>query len=146
MAPGAMPPAKRLPMTMSAPLVDKVSQVGEIVAVVGIAHDDIAATGRFDAAERRSPVAALRNIHDAGAEIRGDPRRSIGAAVVGDDDFARNGIGLQEGLRLPDAHGERLRLVQTGHQACEFNLSLLLLPFHLAQHEFDPRLHLKHRA
>jgi len=130
----------------AAQLVYKETEVGEIVAVVGVAHHHIAAAGRFDAAEQRSPVAALGNTHDASAELRGDPRRSVGAAVVGDDDFACNGIGLQEGFRLPDAGGERSGLVQTGQQDSELNTRFHLLRFRSAQHEFDPGLHRIHRA
>ena len=45
-APGAMPPLKRLPITRSAPARSRstnASKAGEVVAVVGVAHDDEAA-------------------------------------------------------------------------------------------------------
>ena len=61
---------------------------GEIIAVVGVAHDDVAAAGRGDAAEQRRAVALCGDRHDARAERVGDLLRAVGAAIVGDQHLA----------------------------------------------------------
>ena len=68
--PGSMPPRKRLPMTRSSPSrssVDERAEAREVVAVVGVAHDDVAAAGGRDAAEQGGAVAALGHVDDARA-------------------------------------------------------------------------------
>ncbi len=67
----------------------------EIVGVVRVAHDDEAAVRGLDAAAQRRAIALLRDRHDAGAQIRGDLLRAVGAAVVGDQDLAGDACGLQ---------------------------------------------------
>jgi len=92
----------------------------EIVAVVGVAHDDEAATGGGDAAQQGSSVTLLRDRHDARAHPARDLLRAVGAAVVGDQHLARDTGALEETLRLADAGGERLGLVEAGHQDGQF--------------------------
>ena len=79
--------AKRLPMTRSSPSRSRSTnavEAGEVVAVVGIAHDDEAAARGPDPAVQRVAVALLGDRHDARACPFGDLLRAVGAAVVGD--------------------------------------------------------------
>src|SRR5437667_412252 len=70
----------------AAELVDKGPKRREVVAVVSIAHDDVAAARRGDAALQCAPVTALAHADHARAAARRDLRRAVTAAVVGDDD------------------------------------------------------------
>ena len=75
MAPGAMPPLKRLPMTScvaGAQRGDEGIEMGEVVAVVGVAHDDVAAARRLDAGRERRAIAARGHVDDARAGGGGD--------------------------------------------------------------------------
>src|SRR5207248_2617075 len=44
----------------------------EVIAVVGVAHDHISATGRIDALDEGGAVAASRHLDRAGPEAAGD--------------------------------------------------------------------------
>ena len=94
MAPGAMPPWKRLPMTRScagAQLLEERHQIGEVVAVVGVAHDRRSGRARLRsrrAAPRRSRARATGTTR--APSRRRDLARAVGAAVVGDEDLAVN--------------------------------------------------------
>jgi len=72
------------------------------VAVVGVAHDDIAAAGGGDAAAEGAAVALLGHRDDARAEPGGDGLRAVGAAVIGDDDLGRESVRFDgaAGLRM----------------------------------------------
>jgi len=89
---------------------------GEVVAAVGVGHDDVAAARRLDAAHQRGAVPLLRDLDDARAGLLGERLRAVGAAVVGDEDLAR-GAGVREaGERGAYAGGDRLRLVEARHE------------------------------
>ena len=64
---------------------DEGVEIGEIVAVVGVAHDDVLAAGRLDAAGEGRAVAADRDRDDAGAFGGRDRLAAVGRAVVGDE-------------------------------------------------------------
>jgi hypothetical protein len=95
---------------------DEGIEIGEVVAVIGVAHDDIAAKRRLDSGRERGAVATHGDGHDPRPLTLGDLPAAVGRAVVGDDDFANDPRALQETLCLADAGGERLGLVEAGHQ------------------------------
>src|SRR6266849_6418787 len=70
-----------------APLSDKARHLREIVAVVGIAHDDELAFGFFDSLLQGIAVASGRNMYNAGTEVLRDFYRAIGRAIVGNYNF-----------------------------------------------------------
>ena len=55
------------------------------------------------------------------AQARRDVLRTVGAAVVRDDDFARDAIFVYRPLRFLDTFGERVGLVQAGDDYAEFD-------------------------
>ena len=75
----------------------------------------------MDAAAQGAAVAFVLHRHDAGAEFPGDGLRAVGAAIVGDDDFAGHAGALDSEPRLLDAVRERFRLVQAGHENGQFH-------------------------
>ena len=75
----------------------------------------------LDAAAQRAAVAFFLHRHDARAGFFGDGLRAVGAAVVGDDDFAAHAGALDAEPRLFDAAGDRFRLVQARHDDAQFN-------------------------
>ena len=62
---------------------DKIVQSAEVVTVITVAHDDVAATGLLDATLQRGAVATGGDRHHAGPQTFGELLRSVGAAVVG---------------------------------------------------------------
>ena len=74
-----------------------------------------------DAAAQRAAVAFFLHRHDARAEFFRDGLRTVGAAVVGDEDFAAHAGALDSEPRLLDAARERFRLVQARHQNGQFH-------------------------
>ena len=60
----------------------------EVVGVVGIAHDDVSATGGGDAAHEGVAITLVGDGDYACAKLLRDLGRTIVRAVVGDDDFA----------------------------------------------------------
>jgi hypothetical protein len=108
-APGAMPPAKRSPVTKIATgpqAVDKRLKPGEIVAAVGVAYNHIGASRRLYASQKCGPVTAPRYMNDSGSVRFRDCDRAIGAAVVGNENLAGNAAPLKELRRLFDTGGE----------------------------------------
>src|SRR5262249_30815162 len=91
------------------------AEVGEVVAVVGVAEDHVAAPRGADAAMERAAVAALGHLHHARAQPLGDVLRAVAAAVVGHDDLAGDAARREEAPRLLDAGAERLGLVEARH-------------------------------
>src|SRR5262249_11789446 len=66
-------------------LLDERLQAAEVVGIVGVAHDDVLAAGRRDAALQGGAVALPLDADDAGAVFLGDLARAVGTAVVGHD-------------------------------------------------------------
>ena len=85
--PAAEPVAHDQVVAGAQPL-DELVEVGEVVAVVGVAHDHVGAARRRDAAEERGPVPLVDDVDDARTVGFRDLLRAVGAAVVGDDDLA----------------------------------------------------------
>ena len=62
-------------------------QVGKVVTVVGVTHDDILASGRSYATHQRIPIAFGGNLNYTRAQILGQCLGAIGAAVIGNDNL-----------------------------------------------------------
>ena len=100
-------------------------EAGEVVAVVGVAHDDVAAARRRDPGPQRRPVAALGDGDDARAARQRIFHRSVARAVVGDQDFAGDAGAGEEALGLVDAGRDGLGLVEAGHQDRQLDVAAL---------------------
>ena len=98
-----------------AELGDEVFQLGEIVAVVAVAHDHVAAARGLDAAAQRCAVSAPRDVDHAGAVADRDFLAAVVAAVVGDYDLAGYAAALEIVDRLVDTDREGLGLVEARH-------------------------------
>src|SRR5690349_4309083 len=70
---------------------DERCERAEVIAVVGITHDHVLATGRHDSAEQGVAVAWLRHGDHPGSRVRGQPLTAIRAAIVSDNDLAIDG-------------------------------------------------------
>src|SRR6266851_4216767 len=104
----------------SAKAFDERPDLAEVVAVVGVAHDDEFAIRRLDAADERRAVALTRHIDDARTQLSCDDRRTVGAAVVGDDHLGRDPKLLGRTLRFLDAASDGFGLVEAGHDDRDF--------------------------
>jgi len=98
-----------------AQLVDERTDRGEVVAVIRVAHDHVAASRRVDATDQGAAVAPSRDVDHARAKLLGDHPRAVGAAVVGDDDLRRKAVPGDRLLRFADAGRDRFHLVETRH-------------------------------
>ena len=73
-----------------AKLRDEAVELCEVIGVVAVTHDHIAAARRGDAGAERGAVAARRDLDDARPERPRDVAARIRRAVVGDDHLAGN--------------------------------------------------------
>lgn len=96
-------------------LAQKPLEPGEIVAIVGVAHDDITPSGGRDASAQRRTVAAFGNRHDARPAGFRDRLRPVAAAVVGDEHLTVHRGAAEKIVRLVDAAPDGLSLVQAWH-------------------------------
>ena len=101
--------------------VDEAGGVAEVVAHVGVAHDDDGGAGVFDGAHQRRAVAADV---DVDVDVRGyggagDVLAAVCGAVVADDDLAVDAGAGEHRSRLGDAGADGLCFVQTGHHDAE---------------------------
>jgi hypothetical protein len=103
-------------------------EAGEVVAVVGIAHDDVTATCRLNADGKRRAVPPQSNGHHPRAVTLRDLLAAVGRAVVGNEDFARDPRPLEETLRLADAGRKRLGLIEARHQDGELDFGQAIRP------------------
>src|SRR5262249_53945385 len=86
--------------------------LAEVVAVVRVPHDHELAASPRDPGHQGAPVPAHLDGDQARPGAHGDLSRSIGAPIVGDDDLPADAALAQRALRLLDARGERVRLVE----------------------------------
>src|ERR1035441_9217110 len=87
----------------------------KVVALVGVTHDDVASRRRSHAATYGGAVPGLIHGHHLGAVCEGDLLRSVGAAVVSDEDL-RADVQLRDRLaRSVDTSPDRPRLLQGRH-------------------------------
>jgi len=104
-----------------AEFLDEGFDFGKVVAVVRVAHDEESSLGGFHSGSKGIAVAFFGDIDNAGTELAGYVLGSIGAAVVGDEDFA-----LDSGICKPtpgcgDAIGQRFSLIEAGHENRDFH-------------------------
>lgn len=91
--PGLDTAAEAIPHHQFVPVakpLDEGFESGEIVGVIGIAHDDEFPLGGIDAGLERAAISTPGSVDDAGTLGSGEVLRAIGAAVVSDNDFAAN--------------------------------------------------------
>ena len=88
----------------------------EVVAVVGVAHDDVAAARFEKSVIQRGTIAAHWHIDDAGPCVQRNALRSVSGSVVCDQDFGDQPEAVDAGARFSDAGLERLSLVQARHE------------------------------
>jgi hypothetical protein len=123
--------------------------VKEIVAVVGIAHNDVVATRCGDAPHQGISITLSFDVNDARAESFRDLDRPIGAPIVSNDDFPGD-VGSLDGLLcFLNARAHSLRFIQTRHYYGELHFrrvrqwddKSLNLQFRPERncHEFDSR-------
>ena len=77
----------------------------EVIAGVGVGHEDVLAISGFDPGDEGCAVAAGGDIDDAGAFGEGDGLGAVGAAVIGYYYFACDAAGLDRVGGLADAEG-----------------------------------------
>ena len=95
---------------------EEAGEVFEVVAGVGVGHEDVFAAGGLDAGDEGGSVAADGHVDDAGAFVGGDLLRAVGAAVVGDYDLAGDVVVAKGGDGLANAESESLCFVEAGHK------------------------------
>ena len=100
---------------------DEWAQVGEVVAVIGVAHDDEPALCVGDAGGECSAVSPNRDINHPCAFGSGDVLRTVSAPVVGDDDLAIDAQAFDRRLRLANTHRKRFGLVEARENDGEFH-------------------------
>jgi len=96
--------------------IDKPIKLREIVAVVGVRHDDEASSCASDAAEERAAVALLRDMNHACSGAARKFRRSIRGTVIRHENLSVDPGALQETSGLPHAGHHRLGFVQARHE------------------------------
>jgi len=102
-------------------LFDKWAQVRKVVAVVGVTHDDVLATRRFNAAHKRASITFLGHMNHARVQISGDFWRTIGAAVIRDNYFAVDAELIESLFRLLYTGWQGLSFIKTGHHNGQFD-------------------------
>ena len=75
-------------VTLPEPL-DERPKAQEIVAVICVCEDDVASSCRRDPTSKRAAVTALLNRDHTRAQLPGNLLRTVGAAIVRDDQFAQ---------------------------------------------------------
>ena len=100
---------------------DEWAQVREVVAVIGVAHDDELALGVGDAGGECSAVSPNRNIDDTSTFGSGNVLRTISASVVCDHDLAIDAQTFDRRLCLADTHRKRFGLVEARKDNREFH-------------------------
>ena len=95
--------------------------LSEVVARIRITHENVATSSRFDTATQCAAVAFFRDGDHACPKFLSDALRTIGRAVVCDDDLAFNVRIGEAALGHSDASSERLRLIEAWHNDGEFH-------------------------
>ena len=88
----------------------------EVVAGVGVGHEDVFAASDLDAGDKGGTVTAGGYVDDAGTFVSGDLLRAVGAAVVGNDDFTGDIVVSKSGDGLANTKSECLCFIEAGHK------------------------------
>jgi hypothetical protein len=100
--------------------VNELRNFEEVVAVVGVTHNDVAASRSCDAGAQGGSVSTLLHMEYARTMRLGDLDRSVRGTVVGDDHFSGQGTLGKSTQGFVDADAERIGLVQTGDDDGDF--------------------------
>ena len=92
--------------------LDKRPEVGEVVTVVGVAHDDELALGIGNASSESSAITTNRDVDDTSAFGPGNVLRTVCTAVVGDHNLAVDTKTCDRGLGFTDTHRKRFCLIE----------------------------------
>jgi hypothetical protein len=111
----ALEPVAHHQVRALAQLVNKGHQVGEIIGVVGVAHDDECAVGGDNAAHQCVAVSLVADGNHAGTCLFSQLLAAVRAAVIGHQDLAVDTALGEESHSLADARRHGLCLVETGH-------------------------------
>ena len=112
----ALEPVAHHQIVAFAQFFDEGIERAEIVAVVGVGHDDVAASRRGDAAEQSAAIALARDRDHARTQGLGNFPGAVRAAVVGNQNLAVDIPAVDKIFGLFDADADRLRLVEAGHE------------------------------
>src|SRR5208337_180193 len=102
-------------------LFDEPRNMPKLIAIVGIPHHDVLAGGGGDASHERAAIAFGLNAHDLCTKTLGNLNRTVGAAVIANDNLAHDICRLNCRLCLLDALAYGLCLVQAGHHDRQFD-------------------------
>jgi ribosomal protein L34E len=101
--------------------LDERPKVGEVVTVVGIAHDDELAFGIGNTGRESSAITTNRDIDDTRAFGTGNVLRTVRTAVVSDHNLSVDAQTCNRGFGFTDTHRKRFRLVETWENDSEFH-------------------------
>src|SRR5579883_2648017 len=94
-----------------AKLLDEIRHFAEVVAVIGIAHDDVGSAASCNSRLQRGAIAARLDSNHPGSVSFRDFNRAVGRAVVSDDDLAAQPGFLERRAGLINAKSQRICLV-----------------------------------
>jgi hypothetical protein len=97
-------------------LLDERIEPAEVVAVVSVAHDDVAAASVLRAVIQSGPVATLGHMNDSSALALRDLWRTVRGSVVRHDHFGSKPKTGNAAASLLNAPANRECLVETGHE------------------------------
>src|SRR6201989_255470 len=95
---------------------EEAGECAEVVAGVGVGHEDVFAACGLDAGHEGGAVAADGNGYDSGSLVGRGFLGAVGAAVVGDYDLAGDVVVAKGGDGLANAESQRLCFVEAGHK------------------------------
>jgi hypothetical protein len=90
---------------------EKRHQVCEIVAVIGVPHDDVIRASRLNTCNESAAITAICHPDNAGAKTSRNFYRVISAPIIRDHDLASDLLNPQEFLSLFDTSAESLRFI-----------------------------------
>src|SRR5580693_5885391 len=102
--------------------LDERHQGGEVIAVIGVAHDHITSASFGDPAPQCISVTTVSDSDDPGSGLAGQLLAAVGAAIIGYDDFAADVVFSQKSPCPPDTGGNGLSLIEARHQQRHFHL------------------------
>jgi|GEM_PF-2090456 len=101
--------------------INKCIQLGKVIAVIRIAHDDKLASGILNSRHQCRTIPALRNMHHTRTKSQCNVLRSVGRAVIRDQYLALHSTVCQKFLRVLNTFRQSARLVQARHENSQFH-------------------------
>jgi len=102
--------------------LDEGIRLGQVVGVVGVGDDDVAAPGGFDAPLDGDAIARLLLPNDLSPGGFGDLGGAVSGAVVADDDLAGEAEAGQGRAGLLNTGPDRGRLIKAGQNDGDLDL------------------------